>query len=39
MENNIPSATHQGESEENEETSSLADCSQPFRSGYYCLGE
>lgn len=37
MENNIPSATHQ-EKAKNEETSSLADCYQSSRSGYYCLG-
>lgn len=38
MENNLPSATHQEKAKKNEETSSLADCYQPFRSGYYCLG-
>ena len=38
MENNIPSATHQEKAKKMKKTSSLADCSQPFRSGYYCLG-
>ena len=38
MENNLPSATHQEKAKKMKKLRRWQIASQPFRSGYYCLG-